>query len=60
MSSTNAYRLNAQECLRIARTARDDRPFWLSLAQSWLHLAEYSARGADVEVEEPRVGPCPH
>jgi hypothetical protein len=62
MSSTNVYRMNAEDCLRIARTAHDgrDRPFWLSLAQSWLHLAEHSARGADLEAERPRVGSVVH
>jgi hypothetical protein len=60
MSSTNAYRMNAEECLRIARTAHDDRPFWLSLAQSWLDLAEHSARAADVDAEQPSVGLRPH
>jgi hypothetical protein len=60
MSSTNAYRMNAEECLRIARSAQDDRPFWLSLAQSWLHLAEHSARSADHEAGPPSAGPCPH
>jgi putative IMPACT (imprinted ancient) family translation regulator len=52
MSSTRAYRENAEHCLRMARTTPDEseRPFWLSLAQSWLHLAEHSIlRHADVE-----------
>jgi hypothetical protein len=57
MNSTSMYRMNAEDCLRIARTASDqgDRPFWLSLAQSWLHLAEHSARGGDLDIVEPRV-----
>jgi hypothetical protein len=47
MSSSSVYRTNAEDCLRMARTAQDerDRPFWLALAQSWLRLAEHSARG---------------
>jgi hypothetical protein len=55
MNSTSMYRMNAEHCLRIARTANDqrDRPFWLSLAQSWLHLAEHSARGGDFDILEP-------
>jgi hypothetical protein len=62
MNSTNMYRMNAEDCLRIARTAHDerDRPFWLSLAQSWLHLAEHSARGTDFDAEQPRVGSGAH
>jgi hypothetical protein len=57
MNATSMYRMNAEDCLRIARTANDqrDRPFWLSLAQSWLHLAEHSARGDDFEPVEPRI-----
>jgi hypothetical protein len=44
MSSSSVYRTNAEDCLRMARTAPDerDRPFWLSLAQSWLRLAEHA------------------
>jgi hypothetical protein len=52
MSSTAVYRTNAENCLRMARTARNDqdKPFWLNLAQSWLQLAEQSTRGnADLE-----------
>ena len=57
MNSTSMYRMNAEDCLRIARTANDqrDRPFWLSLAQSWLHLAEHSARGGDLELVDPHT-----
>jgi hypothetical protein len=46
MSSTCAYRENAEHCLRMAQTTLDEseRPFWLSLAQSWLHLAEHAVR----------------
>jgi len=59
MSSTSLYRANAEDCLRMARTAPDerDKPFWLTLAQSWLHLAERSARstGVENECERPRA-----
>jgi len=46
MSPNNIYRSNAQDCLRMAQAAPDDRdrPFWLTLAQSWLRLAEHAAR----------------
>jgi len=40
MSSNDLYRTNAESCLRLAQTARSDKPFWLNLAQSWLQLAE--------------------
>jgi hypothetical protein len=51
MSSTSLYRINAEDCLRMARTAPDerDKPFWLALAQSWLRLAERSARNGSVD-----------
>jgi putative IMPACT (imprinted ancient) family translation regulator len=52
--TSNAYRSNAENCLRMAQTASNDRdrPFWLNLAQSWLQLAEHSARaGADLGAE---------
>ena len=41
MSSNALYRINAQECLRMAQTVESerDRSFWLNLAQSWLQLA---------------------
>jgi hypothetical protein len=46
MSSSIAYRMNAEDCLRMAAAVQDerDKPFWLTLAQSWLRLAEHSAR----------------
>jgi hypothetical protein len=63
MSSNNIYRSNAEECLRMAQTALDDRdkPFWLTLAQSWLRLAEHAARsGGELETQEPPVGSGTH
>ena len=46
MSPNNIYRSNAQDCLRMAQAAPDerDKSFWLTLAQSWLRLAEHAAR----------------
>jgi hypothetical protein len=46
MSSNVLYRANAEDCLRMAQTVENDRDrsFWLNLAQSWLQLAEHSAR----------------
>ena len=48
MSSNEQYRTNAEDCLRKARTAEDDRnkPFWLTLAQSWLQLADQRSRAS--------------
>ena len=57
MSPNNLYRTNAEECLRMARIAADDsdKPFWLSLAQSWLHLAEQSTRSR-IEPDADDIG----
>ena len=46
MSSANQYRNNAQDCLRWAKAASDerDRPLWVTMAQSWLRLAEHADR----------------
>jgi hypothetical protein len=59
MSANNLYRNNAEDCLRMAQTAANDgdRPFWLTLAQSWLRLAERAARGnSQTQTQQPRVG----
>jgi hypothetical protein len=59
MSSNNTYRDNAEDCLRMAQTVASDgdRPFWLTLAQSWLRLAERKARsGGETQTQQPRVG----
>jgi len=57
MSPNNIYRSNAQDCLRMAQTASNDsdRPFWLTLAQSWLRLAEHAARSSSESRQNPRV-----
>jgi hypothetical protein len=57
MAASDEYRSNAESCLRMARTVHNlqDRPFWLTLAQSWLQLAEQSACG-DGEREQSRQG----
>jgi hypothetical protein len=63
MSPNNVYRSNAQDCLRMAQATPDerDRPLWLTLAQSWLRLAEHAARGGDeVETHEFPVASDTH
>ena len=63
MSSKSVYRSNAENCLRMAQTTGSDRdkPFWLNLAQSWLQLAEHSARsGAECETQDTRAGAETH
>jgi hypothetical protein len=46
MSSANDYRTNAEDCLRMAKKASEerDRPLWATMAQSWLRLAEHADR----------------
>jgi hypothetical protein len=45
MSSID-YRSNAEDCLRRANADRNesDKPLWVTLAQSWLRLAEHADR----------------
>ena len=46
MSFADDYRTNAEDCLRMAKTAAEerDRPLWATMAQSWLRLAEHAER----------------
>ena len=63
MGSNTDYRSNAEDCLRMAREAQNtqDKPFWLTLAQSWLRLAQHSKRGTgERDAEATRVGADPH
>ena len=63
MSTDNIYRSNAEDCLRMAQTALNDgdRPFWLTLAQSWLRLAEHTTRGdSELRAHKLRVGSGTH
>ena len=41
MAASDEYRSNAESCLRMAQTVHNlqDKPFWLTVAQSWLQLA---------------------
>ena len=63
MSPNNIYRSNAQDCLRMAQAAANerDKPFWLTLAQSWLRLAEHAVReGGEVATHEFPVASDTH
>jgi hypothetical protein len=46
MKSVNEYRSIAENCLRQANAAKDerDKPLWVTMAQSWLRLAEHRER----------------
>ena len=54
MSSARDYRINAEDCLRMATQASEerDRPLWATMAQSWLRLAEHADR-ANLAPEDP-------
>jgi len=49
MNSREQYRVNAENCLRMAKGAQNQRdiPLWVTLAQSWLRLAEHTDRMAE-------------
>jgi hypothetical protein len=47
METTRDHRRCAEECVAMARLSDDDtdKALWLTLAQSWVRLAEHAARG---------------
>ena len=46
MGTTQDHRKYAEECVAMARLSQDDndKALWLTLAQSWVRLAEHVAR----------------
>ena len=46
MRTIEQYRAHAHDCLQRAHTDSNehDRPLWITLAQSWLQLAEHADR----------------
>ena len=46
MDTIELYRAQADDCLRRADTDtnENDKPLWVTLAQSWLQLAEHADR----------------
>ena len=46
MGTPQDHRKCAEECVAMAQTAEDqkDKALWLTLAQSWVRLAEHVAR----------------
>ena len=51
MGTTRDHRKCAEECVAMARASDDDQDkvLWLTLAQSWVRLAEHVARSATAE-----------
>jgi hypothetical protein len=58
MGTTLDHRRCAEECVAMARLAEDrsDKALWLSLAQSWVRLAEHVARIETSVTLEPDDG----
>ncbi len=53
--SSSEYRDMARDCMRMANSATDSKPLWVTLAQSWLRLAEQVDRLGDKETNEAAV-----
>ena len=61
MGTAQTHRRFAEECVAMAQRSEDenDKALWLTLAQSWVRLAEHVARGPlqvagdDQDVVEP-------
>ena len=65
MSNANNYRVNAEDCLRMAKASEErDRPLWATMAQSWLRLAEHADRvnlvPEDVPHADQEIADAPH
>jgi hypothetical protein len=62
MGTTRDHRKCAEECVAMARLAEaeSDKALWLTLAQSWVRLAEHVANAqscaAPAEASEETVG----
>ncbi len=52
MDTIELYRAEADDCLRRADIDNEiDKPLWVTLAQSWLQLAEISNDARDAALE---------
>jgi hypothetical protein len=56
MGTTIDHRRCAEECVAMARLADDgrDKALWLTLAQSWVRLAEHVARFETEQALDPQ------
>jgi hypothetical protein len=54
MRTTQDHRKCAEECIAMARAADDDgdKALWVTLAQSWVRLAEHVARTGAAHAED--------
>lgn len=55
MGTIQDHRRHAEECVAMARQseAQSDKALWLTLAQSWVRLAEHVAQVAEIDSVEP-------
>jgi hypothetical protein len=55
MGTIQDHRKCAEECVAMARQsqAQSDKALWLTLAQSWVRLAEHTARLAEIDGAQP-------
>jgi hypothetical protein len=55
MGTTRDHRKYAEECVAMARLSEDnsDKALWLTLAQSWVRLAEHVAHANERPDESP-------
>jgi hypothetical protein len=53
MGTTQDHRKCAEQCVAMARAAGDqkDKALWLTLAQSWVRLAEHVAQAKGSELD---------
>ena len=51
MGTYRDHRRHAEECIAMAHASDDDKDkaLWLTLAQSWVRLAEHVANGMQIE-----------
>jgi len=62
MGTTANHRRYAEECIAMARRSEheSDKALWLTLAQSWVRLAEHVARGpswSEIETTDEAEAP---
>lgn len=56
MGTAHDHRRYAEECVAMAQRSDDenDKALWLTLAQSWVRLAEHVARGPSDLQDDPQ------
>jgi hypothetical protein len=57
MNTTELYRSQAEDCMQRAYADQDGKPLWVTLAQSWLQLAEHAERISNEGTSGPPAKP---